>query len=76
MNYLHTMLRITNIEESLHFYCNLLGLIEVSRYDNESGRFTLIFLAAEGDKQKAKADKTPTVELTYTQTASRCSISA
>lgn len=65
MNYLHTMLRITNVEESLHFYCDLLGLIEVSRYDNEAGKFTLIFLAAKGDEQKAKESKAPTVELTY-----------
>ena len=47
MNYLHTMLRVTDIEESLDFYCNKFGLVEKRRHENEMGRFTLIFLAAE-----------------------------
>ena len=58
MNYLHTMLRVTDIEESLDFYCNKFGLVEKRRHENEMGRFTLIFLAAENDKG-------PEVELTY-----------
>jgi lactoylglutathione lyase len=50
MKYLHTMVRVSNLEASLDFYCNKLGLREISRRDNESGRFTLVFLAAEGDQ--------------------------
>ena len=49
MKYLHTMVRVTNIDESLEFYCSQLGLVELRRFDNESGRFTLVFLAAPGD---------------------------
>jgi len=58
MKYLHTMVRISNIEESLDFYCNKLGLKEVTRSENEAGRFTLIFLAAKGDESSC-------LELTY-----------
>ena len=47
MKYLHTMVRVTDIDASLDFYCNKLGLVELSRHDNEEGRFTLIFLGAE-----------------------------
>ncbi|MFT5850034.1 MAG: lactoylglutathione lyase [Patiriisocius sp.] len=65
MKYLHTMARITDIEASLDFYCNKLGMIETRRYENESGRFTLIFLAASGDEDTARTDATPTLELTY-----------
>jgi lactoylglutathione lyase len=65
MEYLHTMVRVHDIDESLDFYCNKLGLVEISRFDNESGRFTLIFLAAKGDEDAAKAKKAPMVELTY-----------
>jgi lactoylglutathione lyase len=49
MKYLHTMVRVSDIDASLDFYCNKLGLVELKRYDNEKGRFTLIFLAAPGD---------------------------
>ena len=49
MRYLHTMVRVGDLEKSLHFYCDLLGLHEVRRIDNEKGRFTLVFLAAPGD---------------------------
>ncbi len=49
MKYLHTMVRVTDVDESLDFYCNKLGLVELRRYDNEQGRFSLIFLAAPGD---------------------------
>ncbi len=65
MEYLHTMVRVHNLEESLDFYCNKLGLIEISRKENEGGRFTLVFLAAEGDKEAANQSKAPMVELTY-----------
>lgn len=49
MKYLHTMVRVTDIDASLAFYCDALGLTELRRYDNEGGRFTLVFLAAPGD---------------------------
>jgi lactoylglutathione lyase len=49
MKYLHTMVRVTDLAKSLHFYCDLLGLREVRRIENEGGRFTLVFLAAPGD---------------------------
>lgn len=58
MKYLHTMVRVTDVDESLDFYCNKLGLVELKRYDSEQGRFTLIFLAAPGDHDAQ-------VELTY-----------
>ena len=50
MKYLHTMVRVSDVEKSLDFYCNMLGLVELRRYDSEQGRFTLIFLAAPGDE--------------------------
>lgn len=65
MQYLHTMVRVTNVEESLDFYCNKLGLVEVRRLENEKGRFTLIFLAAPGDLPQAKENSAPLLELTY-----------
>ncbi len=65
MHYLHTMVRIRSIDESLHFYCGLLGLEEQYRIENEKGRFTLIFLRAPGDKNSAEATKSPLLELTY-----------
>lgn len=65
MQYLHTMIRITDIEASLHFFCDGLGLQEVRRYDSEQGRFTLIFLAAPEDHERALTDKAPLIELTY-----------
>jgi len=51
MKYLHTMVRVTDIDKSLDFYCNKLGLAELRRYDSEPGRFTLVFLAAPGDEE-------------------------
>ena len=51
MKYLHTMVRVSDLDESLAFYCNKLGLTEIRRYDNEKGRFTLVFLAAPGDDE-------------------------
>ena len=65
MRYLHTMVRVTDIDASLDFYCNKLGMVEVRRIDNEAGRYTLIFLAASQDKQRAEAEFAPTIELTY-----------
>ena len=50
MKYLHTMVRVSDVDESLHFYCDLLGLREIRRRDSEAGRYTLIFLAAPGDE--------------------------
>ncbi len=65
MEYLHTMVRVTDIDASLDFYCNKLGLVQVRRNDYEKGRFSLIFLAAPNDVERAKQDKAPLVELTY-----------
>ena len=65
MKYLHTMVRVSNLDESLNFYCKLLGMKEIQRYDSEQGRFTLVFLAAPADEAKAQTDKTPTLELTH-----------
>jgi lactoylglutathione lyase len=65
MRYLHTMVRVRDLEESLDFYCNKLGLIEVRRYENDKGRFTLVFLSAPKDVDQAKASQAPLVELTY-----------
>jgi lactoylglutathione lyase len=66
MQYLHTMLRISDIERSLHFFCELLGMKEIRRRDSERGRFTLIFLAAPEDEERARSDDAaPMLELTY-----------
>lgn len=65
MRYLHTMVRITDIDQSLDFYCRALGLEEVRRVENDKGRFTLIFLAAPADMARAEAERSPLVELTY-----------
>lgn len=65
MKYLHTMVRVKDLDASLAFYCNALGLTEVSRHDNEGGRFTLVFLAAPDDVEAAREKRAPTVELTW-----------
>lgn len=65
MRYLHTMVRVADLDKSLDFYCNKLGLVEVSRFSNDKGRFTLVFLAAPDDVEAAKAKRAPMVELTY-----------
>ncbi|QFI38165.1 lactoylglutathione lyase [Moritella marina ATCC 15381] len=65
MQFLHTMVRVKNLEASLDFYCNKLGLIEVKRNDYEAARFSLIFLAAPADAEQAKQTSRPTLELTY-----------
>jgi lactoylglutathione lyase len=59
------MVRVSNIDQSLDFYCRKLGLEEVRRVDNEAGRYTLVFLAAPGDKARAVQERAPLVELTY-----------
>lgn len=65
MQYLHTMVRVKDLDASLAFYCEHLGLKEISRMEHEQGRFTLVFLAAPGDADAAKQNKAPMVELTY-----------
>lgn len=66
MEYLHTMVRVKNLDESLSFYCDKLGLKEIRRSENEQGRFTLVFLAAEGDEERANSKaEAPMMELTY-----------
>jgi lactoylglutathione lyase len=64
MHYLHTMIRVGDVDAALDFFCNKLGLVEMSRIDNEKGRFSLIFLAAPDDVPMAKDKKAPMVELT------------
>ncbi|MDA8668663.1 lactoylglutathione lyase [Alphaproteobacteria bacterium] len=65
MEFLHTMIRVSDVDTSLDFYCNKLGLIEFSRKDYEKGRFTLIFLCAPEDKNLAEQNRKPLIELTY-----------
>jgi lactoylglutathione lyase len=74
MRYLHTMVRVSDLDASLDFYCNKLGLVEVRRMSNEKGRFTLVFLAAPDDAKRIAqesikdapiASESPVIELTY-----------
>ncbi len=65
MEYLHTMVRVADLDQALDFYCLKLGLIETNRHENKQGRFTLVFLAAPGDIESAKQKKAPLLELTY-----------
>lgn len=65
MEYLHTMVRVTDLDASLDFFCNKLAMAEVDRYESEQGRFTLVYLAADGDADRARAGSTPILELTY-----------
>ena len=65
MRYLHTMVRVKDLEASLHFYRDLLGLVQTRRMDSEAGRFSLIYLAAPQDQSRAEAEKSPEVELTF-----------
>jgi lactoylglutathione lyase len=65
MRYLHTMVRVKNIDEALDFYCSKFGLVEVRRTENQAGRYTLIFLAAPGDRDAGLSDSAPLLELTY-----------
>lgn len=65
MQYLHTMVRVSDLQASLEFYCDALGLVETSITESEAGRFTLIFLAAPEDLHLAKSSSAPLLELTY-----------
>ncbi|MDX5361000.1 MAG: VOC family protein [Alphaproteobacteria bacterium] len=65
MRYLHTMIRVSDVDRTLDFFCDKLGLAEVMRKESEAGRFTLIFLAAPEDVEAAKQNRAPMVELTY-----------
>ena len=65
MQYLHTMVRVSDLQASLEFYCDALGLVETSRTESEAGRFTLVFLAAPEDLHLAKSSGAPLLELTY-----------
>ncbi len=65
MQYLHTMIRVTDLDQSLDFFCNKMGFSEVRRIENEKGRFTLVFLAAPDDEGRARESNAPTVELTF-----------
>ncbi len=65
MQYLHTMVRVSDVDRSLDFFCGKLGMKEVRRYENEGGRFTPIFLAAPSDVELAAERKAPLLELTH-----------
>ena len=72
MRYLHTMVRVSDLDASLDFYCNSLGLVEMRRMENEKGRFTLVFLATPEDAKRIKAEgdtalaaESPVLELTW-----------
>lgn len=65
MRYLHTMVRVSDVDRSLDFYCNKLGMKEVRRTESEQGRFTLIFLAANEDEASGREARAPLIELTY-----------
>jgi lactoylglutathione lyase len=65
MRYLHTMIRVSELEQTLDFFCSKLGFTEVSRAEHEKGRYTLVFLAAPGDAEAARRDKAPMLELTF-----------
>ena len=64
MEYLHTMIRVTNLDQTLDFFCNKLGMTETRRIENEKGRFTLGFLAASDDAEAGKRNQSPLLELT------------
>ncbi len=65
MRFLHTMVRVADLEQSLDFYVNKMGLIETRRIDHEQGRFTLVFLAASNDVERANSERAPELELTF-----------
>jgi len=65
VRYLHTMVRVRDVAQSLQFYCDGLGMREIRRTDHEKGRFTLIYLAASDDAARALSEKAPMLELTY-----------
>ena len=65
MQYLHSMIRVSDLDQALDFFCAKLDFTEISRSEHEQGRFTLVFLAAPGDVAAARKNKAPMVELTY-----------
>ena len=65
MHYLHTMIRVSDLDQTLDFFCNKFGFTEISRSEHEKGRYTLVFLAAPGDAEAARQKKAPLVELTW-----------
>lgn len=65
MRYLHTMIRVRDLQQSLDFFCTKLGMIECDRMDSEAGRFTLVYLCAAADKKQAIETHAPLIELTY-----------
>jgi len=65
LRYLHTMVRVSNLDSALEFYCTKLGLVELRRTDSEQGRFTLVFLAAPSDADSGEENFSPLLELTY-----------
>lgn len=65
MQFLHTMVRVSDLDASLHFYCDLLGLKEVRRKENDKGRFTLVFLASPEDESRSSELQAPELELTW-----------
>ena len=65
MRYLHTMIRASDLDATLDFFCSKLGLVEVNRYKSDKGRFTLVFLAAPNDVEGADEAKSPLLEITY-----------
>jgi len=65
MKYLHTMVRVHNLDNALAFYRDLLGLVETDRYESEAGEFTLVYLAAPEDLEQVSAERAPLLELTY-----------
>tara|TARA_B100000989_G_scaffold264099_1_gene216345 strand:- start:217 stop:660 length:444 start_codon:yes stop_codon:yes gene_type:complete len=65
MKYLHTMIRVSDIDSALDFFVNKLGMVETRRKENDAGRFTLIFLSTDEDLNRAQAERAPEIELTY-----------
>ena len=65
MRFLHTMVRVADLDAALDFYCDKLGLVEVRRTESEAGRFTLVFLAAPDDAEQSRETRAPQVELTF-----------
>jgi lactoylglutathione lyase len=65
MKFLHTMIRVGDLDRSMHFFCDILGLLEVRRIEDKKGRYTLVYLAAPADLDEAKRSGAPTIELTY-----------
>lgn len=65
MQYLHTMIRVSDLEHPMDFFCNKLAFLEMDRSENQKGRYTLVFLAAPGDVEAARERRAPVVELTW-----------